>query len=317
VSNAQVQKRKGAKVIIVASVCVATLASSRLAHAQGKSADALFEEGLKLFDAGKTHEACERFEASFRIDPALGTLQNLATCHEQDGKTATAYREFLDLAEQAKKAGAGQKAREILGRQRAEALTSKLSKILIQAKPGANVVEVRLDGTLVDLAAWGVAFPVDPGRHALVFSAPGRVASTQEINLAAAPGVTTVDLPHLEDVPPPPPTPVASPSPLRPIGIAVGSAGLVGLVLSGVFGGLTFAKRDAAAPHCSGMYCDPEGLGLQSSAHGFATASTTTFVLGLAATGTGVFLFVWGSRASRTTASVSPALGGARAMLRF
>jgi hypothetical protein len=243
VSNGELQRRKGAKVIVVASVCVATLTSSGLAHAQGQSADTLFEEGLKLFDAGKTHEACERFEASFRIDPALGTLQNLATCHEQDGKTATAYREFLDLAEQAKKAGAGQKAREILGRQRAEALTSKLSKVVIQAKPGANVVEVRLDGTLVDLAAWGVAFPVDPGRHTFVFSAPGRVASTQEINLAAAPGVTTVELPHLEDVPPPPPAPVASPSPLRPIGIAVGSLGLVGLVLSGVFGGLTFAKR--------------------------------------------------------------------------
>jgi hypothetical protein len=307
-----------ARFIVAASVSVATIASSGLAHAQGKSADALFEEGLKLFDAGKTHEACERFEASFRIDPALGTLQNLATCHEQDGRTATAYREFLDLSEQAKKAGVGQKAREILGRQRAEALTSKLSKIVIQAKPGANVVEVRLDGTLVDLAAWGVAFPADPGRHTFVFSAPGRVARAQEITLGATPGVTTVDLPHLEDVPPPPPAPVPSPSPLRPIGIAVGSVGLAGLVLSGVFGGLTFAKRDAADLHCSGMYCDAQGLGLQNAAHGFATASTTTFVLGLAATGTGVFLFVWGGRrASKATASVSPAPGGAAATLRF
>jgi hypothetical protein len=306
-----------ARRIVVASVCVAGSASPGIAHAQNKSADALFDEGLKLFDAGKIHEACERFEASFRVDPALGTLQNLATCHEQDGKTATAYREFLDLAEQAKKAGAGQKAREILGRSRAEALSSKLAKIVIQAKPGANVVEVRLDGTLVDLAAWGVAFPIDPGRHTFVFSAPGRVATTQEMDVAAAPGVTTVELPHLEDVPLPPPPPVASPSPLRPIGIAVGSVGLVGLVLSGVFGGLTFAKRDAAAPHCTGMYCDPEGLGLQSAAHGFATASTTTFVLGLAATGTGVFLFVWGGRASKATASVRPAPGGATVTLRF
>src|SRR5262249_22295429 len=57
---------------------------------------------------------------------------------------------------------------------------------------------------------------------------------------------------------------------------------------------VAFADKGAAGAHCTGMYCDAQGLSLQDAAHRYATASTTTFVLGLAAAGTGAFLFVWG-----------------------
>jgi serine/threonine-protein kinase len=114
-----------------------------------------------------------------------------------------------------------------------------------------------------------------------------------------------VTVPHLEGfAPPPPPTGI----PLRTLAYAIGGAGVVGVFLGSVFGGLTFAKKGAAGPHCSGMYCDAQGLSLQNAAHAYATASTTAFVLGLAAGSAGAFLFVWGGPERRLTLGVTPPL---------
>jgi hypothetical protein len=293
-----------------AALLLATLLVAQRARSQNPAADALFTEGLKLFDAGRTHEACERFEQSYRLDPALGTLQNLATCHEQDGRTARAHAEFNELAERANKAGLGQKAREILGRQRAAALEKKLSKIELHVGAGANVEEIRVDDAPLDRSLWQAPLALDPGPHTLVFRAAGKLEATQTVSVSVTPGVVPVEVPRLADPakPPPPPRPGF---PLRTVGLIVGGAGAVGLVLGGVFGGLTFAQKGAAAAHCTGMYCDAQGLSLQGSAHGFAAASTATFVIGLAAAGTGAFLFVWGGRGNRTAVRVGPAMGGA------
>ncbi len=289
------------------------------ARAEGESADSLFQEGLKLFDAGKTHEACERFQASYKLDPALGTLQNLATCHEQDGKTARAYSEWLDLEALASKAGPGQKAREILGKNKAAALAKKLSKIEIHLPPTANVVEIRVDDVPLDKARWSAPIPFDPGPRTFVFTAPGKVPKTQVVDVSATPGAVALEVPHLDDVPPPPPPPPKGPSPMRIAGIAVGSAGAFGILLGSIFGGLTFAKKNDAAPHCMGVYCDAQGLSLQDQAHAFASASTASFVLGIAAAGTGAFLFVWGGRsanASSTALTLGPTFAAGSASLR-
>ena len=61
-------------------------------------AEALFKEGKKLLAEQKVPEACRKFESSYRIDPAPGTLINLALCHEQEGKLATAWGEFNEYA---------------------------------------------------------------------------------------------------------------------------------------------------------------------------------------------------------------------------
>jgi tetratricopeptide (TPR) repeat protein len=297
-------------------IALAAIASTRRAGAQAPSADALFQEGLKLFDAGKTHEACERFEASLRLDPALGTLQNLATCHEADGKTARAYAEFLDLADAAAKAGVGQKAREILGRQRAATLAKKLSKIELVLGTGANVTEIRIDDVPLDRARWTAPVPVDPGAHTVVFAAPGKVAKAQSIDVSATPGVVPLEVPVLPNVPPPPPPPSKGMAPMRITGLAVGGVGALGIVLGSVFGGVTFAKKGAATPHCTGMYCDQEGLSLENAAHAYAAASTASFVIGLAAAGTGAFLYVWGGRTSSVALRVAPNVSARSGALR-
>ena len=44
-------------------------------------AESLFREGKRLSSEKKFSEACPKFEESYRLDPGLGTLLNLATCH--------------------------------------------------------------------------------------------------------------------------------------------------------------------------------------------------------------------------------------------
>src|SRR5690349_15059097 len=50
------------------------------------TADALFEAGRAAAKRGDFKEACEKFAESERLDPAPGTVFNLAECHNSLGE---------------------------------------------------------------------------------------------------------------------------------------------------------------------------------------------------------------------------------------
>jgi tetratricopeptide (TPR) repeat protein len=75
-----------------------------LAHAQPaktpqqKQADDAFKKGRDLLKQGNFIDACDEFAKSQRLDPANGTLFNIAQCSEKIGRLATAasaYRELI------------------------------------------------------------------------------------------------------------------------------------------------------------------------------------------------------------------------------
>ena len=47
-------------------------------------------------------EACPLLEESYQLDPAGGTLLNLALCHEATNRTKTAYDEYRLVLEKAR-----------------------------------------------------------------------------------------------------------------------------------------------------------------------------------------------------------------------
>src|SRR3954471_12905545 len=47
------------------------------------AADALFQAGKQLITDKKYAEACSKYDASYKLDPTLGTLLNLADCYEK------------------------------------------------------------------------------------------------------------------------------------------------------------------------------------------------------------------------------------------
>src|SRR5262249_21793068 len=159
---------------------------------------------------------------SYQLDPALGTLLNLADCQEHLGKTTSAWQLFKRAVEQLPRGD------DRIGpaTKRMIALERRIARVLVtlpsDAPPGTKVTR---DGT--DLDTVGPPVPIDPGRHVLVVSAPGRedrrvhiaVFEGETSRVVAEPGAALASQP-------PPPTGLGT---MRIAGIAVGSAGIVGM----------------------------------------------------------------------------------------
>ena len=161
----------------------------------------LFEEGRALLRQGNVAAACPKLEESERIDPGGGTLLNVALCHEQLGRKATAWVEFTEALGVAKKED--RPLRVEFARAHLAQLEPTLSRIVVQVPRGGDVpdFEVRRDGSVVASAAWGSPVPVDPGDHLIEASAPGKIAWRQTIQVGAAAETKTVVVPVLDNAP--------------------------------------------------------------------------------------------------------------------
>lgn len=177
------------------------VAQAPLASAQSSTAaEALFNDGQRLMAQGKTHEACLKFAESQKQDQAIGTLINLALCHEKEGKIASATTEYNDAAAEATRAG--QQDRAQYAKQHAQALEKNLHKLVIGFKDAPPNAEVKLDGAAFGIALLGTAVPVDPGEHTVEATAPGKKPWSQKITAAADAGTDHLDIPALVDLPP-------------------------------------------------------------------------------------------------------------------
>src|SRR5262245_34527237 len=89
-----------------AGICLAAAcafgAAQRPARAQSGSAEALYNEGHRLMNAGKLAQACEAFEASNRAQPGAGTYLALGTCRERNDQLASAWSAYQAALARAK-----------------------------------------------------------------------------------------------------------------------------------------------------------------------------------------------------------------------
>ena len=110
----------------------ATAVDSRAADAQDKAAaETLFNAAQELMKTGNFAEACPRFGASYKLDPALGTLLNMATCYEMLGHIASAWGHYREVIVHATKTG--DQARIDIARARIAAIEPRLPKLTIKA----------------------------------------------------------------------------------------------------------------------------------------------------------------------------------------
>jgi hypothetical protein len=180
---------------------VALLASvPRQACAQSSNqvaAEALFREARKQLDAGNYREACEKLDASRRLDPAVGTLLNLARCREKTGQTATAWAAYHEAIRAAK--AAGQTDRERTARERADALEPTLPRmtVIVSAEARADKVQIRRDGVALPPELWGVTVPVDPGEHTVEATAAGKKQWATKTNVEER-ATASITVPALE-----------------------------------------------------------------------------------------------------------------------
>jgi tetratricopeptide (TPR) repeat protein len=303
-------------VVIVMSVAAGS------ANAQSNAiAEQLFNEARELTKQGRWQEACPKFEASLKQDPALGTRLNLATCYEQIGKLASAWGLYRESAEIAKKANDSKRVEYSL--KQAALLEPRLPKLVITApaKPPAGLT-VQRDRTAVAAAELGLALYVDPGAHEVTASAPGFEPFTKQVtvqegktetlaipDLTPKPETTTPEQPDPED---PPAAPV---SPKRKyIGLGVAGAGVVAVGLGLVFGSQAISKNNSAKDlcgedlSCSGPNFD-EANRLIEDGRSKATLSTVFVIAGSAAIAAGAVVYLTAPRPrEQATAKLVPVI---------
>ena len=260
------------------------------------AAQVLFDDAMKLRKKGQHEDACVKLAESQRLDPAPGTKFYLAECLEQTGKLASAWTLYTEVADEM--ATTGQRKREAFARERSAALSGKLSRVTILVPDSARAtgLVVRRGPVVVGEAQWGVAVPVDPGKHIVQATAPGMVPFTKTVEVTepgstvtivlprwmpAAAGAATTAIPiatgpRATSAPPPPA------SPLRTASFALGGVGLAGLVVGAALGGVALAKKDESnSGPCDPVrdVCSAQGLSLRAEAITAATGSTVTFIV--------------------------------------
>jgi hypothetical protein len=305
---------RGALAAVVAVALAAAAAPAPAAAAPSAKADALFKKGKKLLGEQKFAEACAAFEASNDLDPAIGTLLNLALCFEGWGKLATAHRTYLDAEAMAAMKG---DARAAAARQRADALAPRIPRLVFAGVPDPAPADlaVTLDGEPVGPEALRTGVPTDPGPHTVGYVVAGE-AKTVEVDLAEAEArEVVIELPAppvaepdpepiaapVDAPPPPPPSPGRG---RRILGVVVGGVGLATIGVGGVVALLARSDyKDAFAAHCDAATntCDDEGYDLTHDARSRANVATVVVGAGAALVVTGVVLYL-----------TAPAGGGAR-----
>jgi serine/threonine-protein kinase len=308
------------KPLAIAAAVIALTVPASASAADTVTAERLFHEGRTLAAQGRYEEACAKLEESERIDPGMGTLYNLADCHERLGKTATAWTEFGQVAIAAR--AAGQRARELAAKSRAEALAPKLAHIVVMgaAPPGAEVLR---DGKPISPKELGVGVAVDPGRHEIIVRKPDHApwqaslvateGKTSRVmlptQLAPAPSLTSIDVARSADATGsagsvtasamtpavPAVTPDATQSSWgvqKTAGVVLGAAGLVSLGVGAYFAMRSIDSRDSSQQHCSGNACDAEGVSLRSDAMLAGDVATITLIAGGASAIAGTVLFL-------------------------
>ena len=301
----------------VGVAAVLSLCWSRPALADSAAAEALYQQGKQLGEAGDWRAACPKFLGSYKLDKQLGTLLNLANCRAQEGRVATAwarYNEALEWAQQR------QDERTDWIIQQRDRLAQRLPRLVVEVIDPVPTLTVWRGDQQIIPETYGVPLPLDPGTHTITIKRGELSLSEQTVTIAEKEerrievNLAAVDAAHAPPPPPPPPPP--SQPEIRPkaapydptqrtIGFVVGGVGGAAVLAAGGFGLAALAKRaEANAPDaCVGSLCSPRGLAAAQDGAAFADASQWLGIGGLAVLAVGATVLL--TAPSADTAAVT------------
>lgn len=267
-------------------------------------AESLFRDGRRLMDEGKFKDACRKLEESQRLDPADGTLLNLAVCHEKEGRVATAWGEFMTAMTTARRDGRTD--RESLARERIQAIEPLLPRLSIEVPQAVRIpgLQVLRNGTLLQQGGWDTPIPIDPGEVLVEAKAEGYKPwkATVKVELSKSERVTVPKLELAPEAPaptasvglgtPPPPPPSSG---KKVTGLILGGVGLVAVGVGGYFGIRASSKRsdsDDLCPVVNGKeQCTAAGVDLNDQAKTSARIADVSMGLGAVALIAGAYLY--------------------------
>ncbi len=236
-------------------VLVIAVACSGIAHADPRlEATALFDQATKDLEAGRVDQACKELASSLAMFDDSGTRGVLAKCYTKQGRVASAWLIWHDLADTAptqdRKTDAASNAKQ---------LELRLPRFVVRVQgappPGMSVV---VNGAVID-PTLGVALPIDPGVVAVTATAPGLQPWTQSYQAvegqqlaievpALASGAAVAAVPVQPAAAPAAPASAPSDTPVYKkwyFWLAVGAGAVLGFE---VVGHLTASSTNANAP---------------------------------------------------------------------
>jgi|ERR1700722_3312155 hypothetical protein len=306
-----VTRRRAASSAVLAGLLAFSLAS----HARAgdpQTAEALYQSAREAMARGDLEKACPQFAESQRLDPATGTLLNLAECEERSGKLATALAHFQEGHDELPPGDY----RLPFTLDKIAKLNRRVPRLVIRASvPVETGMAVLRDDTELGPASLGVPLPVDPGNHVCALRIPGHADARAEITLAEGDTKTVQLVPG--------PRIAESGAPGGALGdgqrtwaYVAGSAGLAGLVVGGIFGVTAKLTYQSALSKCPGgpTMCGQSSVSGGQTAYTEATVSDVGFIAGGALLATGVTLFLTAPK--RQSLTVAPAVGAGEAGIR-
>jgi serine/threonine-protein kinase len=328
--------RLGALLFAVSTSVVWTSgALAQASPAEKATAEALFDEGVKLMRTGNFQEACPKLENSQRVDPAVGTLLYLGECYEKLGRAASAWATFREAQSAAEASGQAKRAQT--AKQRVEKVEKDLAYLTIEVAdatrslPGLSITRGGIDaGTSII----GAPVPVDPGEVRIEVSAPGHQNYVVTVSVQPrsrqsmqVPALAVKEEPKVVapvESTPPAPAPFAAlpsdPSPEPPaaeergmstlavVGLVVAGVGVVGAGV-GTFYGLRAMSEDKKADEgsCGANVCQ-ERVDHEHSENAVSSARVANVAIGvgsgLLVAGGLMFLFAPSSEPKKEGASV-------------
>jgi hypothetical protein len=275
------------------------------------TAEALFRQGRLAIDNGRFQDACPKFAESQRLDPAAGTLMNLATCEEKLRKLASAWQHWKEAIDMLPTGDD----RAPFAQSRVNALEAKLPHLTIRVKgPVEGASKVLRDQTEIGPAGQGVPLPVDAGQHVITVRAPGHFDDATTVTLAE--GENKEVIVKIGAVDPAAAARLAGGeaddgSGTRTLGWALGGVGVAGLASAVTTGLMVVSKKHVVEAECNAETKEcpsQEGADAASAGRTLLTLNTVSWVIAAAGLGAGAYFVISGSR-SRPSATIAPTFG--------
>jgi hypothetical protein len=259
-------------------------ATSARADVDIAKADATFDEGQKLKDAGQLDKACAKFKESLGYNPnAVGTMLNVALCEQQAGHIGTALRLFNEARDRGKEQNLGEHVK--LAEQHISEIAADVPFLAVAIRERSDDTKLVVNDEVVTIKPDGSAsVPVDPGVVTVIVERPGRVPFEQKLDVKKGDHLV-VQVERLKN-------PVTINKGRRRIGQILTFGG-AGLALTGIgLGILAHSQWKSAVDNCNlkdGVYYCPDTMpGSTTPGNGPYTQSNNALVLGNV--GTGVFI---------------------------
>ncbi len=277
------------------ALLVLLLAPSLAVADDQSEAQALFDRGIAEMKDGKIDEACKLLAASLAKLPDSGTRGALALCTTKQGKIATAWALWKELA-----VTAPTDAMKTAAADEAAKLEPRLPRYQIKSKPATAGLIVKVNGSVVDTTI-EVPLPVDPGKVMITASAPDHQEWTGEVT-ATEGQVTPIEVPALVPTPKQTteliaPVPVIETKPKRNwLAIGLVAGGGAAIITGAIFGLRASSLGNDAETLCGDLDSCPgdrfaDATAKYDSARTSATISTVLVTAGLAAAAGGAVLW--------------------------